>query len=940
MTRLPSFSDLRFSSKMLLLVGLLGLLAVVITAYALTSMRGVNQQYRSLIAHEGRGALTIAEASRHLDSASRLAYAVLTEPDEARMLASLGELRAIKSRYDSDLRKLQEVLPTKSATISGITTSSQSIFETAERIIAAAARWRGDQALQIIHGEFEPGLRTLRSDMDGLRDGAISQFNVLSDELSSRTAHTILVTALAVVAALVVVIWLSLYVAIAQMSRPLAQLTRTMERMSQRDYDDAIVLTGRRDEVGQMAKALSVFQRSMQREDRLAVEVAASEQARRLSEQLVDLISAIPGAVFQMHVAPDGQRRILFASERAAQLHGRTVAALQRADEPAGREFLHANAQDIQLAHTAFVSSVQTLSPLDFDTKTALNGKTWWFKTLATARRTADGGAMFNGVWLDVTEQKNQAQALTQAKNFAEKAAADKARFLATMSHEIRTPLNAILGMTQLAMHHETQASQRERIAMTLRAGQHLLNIVNNVLDLSKIEARKLEIARETFSTRQWLEELRDLFVGEAQAKGLDLRMHLAPGTPERVCGDRQRMSQVLINYLNNAIKFTQTGTITLSIDTQERDRQGAMLRGQVQDTGIGIAESQQEALFLAFEQGDSSITRGFGGTGLGLAISRHLAELMGGAAGVISAPGKGSTFWFTARVDAAESEPNAPRSTFGGALARVASAPNTAAPHFGSGTRVLLVDDNEINRAVARGMLELGGLVVDEAGDGVQALAQLEASADETYALVFMDMQMPTMDGLSATRALRKNPRFTHLPVIALTANASEDDIARTREAGMNSHLTKPLLEEALWRCVRAWLPPPRGEKEPAARCNVAVLHELRASLGDDRAFAMVAVFLADCEARLVRMQDFAQKNESSALAEHAHDLSGSAGCFGLERLGDSAHRLCARVSAGDTAGASQAFIDLWNYARVDLNALRRYCENHATRALRGEAV
>lgn len=931
MKRRFRFSDLHFASKILVLMGLMGLIAVLATAYALYNMQAVNQRYRSLIAHEAQGALTIAEAARHLDSASRLAYKVLTEPDELRMLASLRQLHATQSQYDAQLLLLEEVLPTKIEDIRSIAAQSQRLFESAAEVISAAARWRGDRALQIIHREFEPALGTIRANMDDLREGAISDFETAAAQSSEQTARTIVVTALAILGSLVLVIPLALHMAITQMSRPISKLTHTMERMSQRHYDDTIAFHDRDDEVGQMAKALQVFQRSMQREDRLTIEVAASAQARRLSEQLVDLISAIPGAVFQMQMAPDGLRRILFASEKAAQLHGRTTAELTQTEEPAGHEFLYASCPEVRKAHAAFVRSVNTLVPLNFDTQTTHDGKTRWLQTLATARRTPNGGALFNGVWLDVTEQKEHGQALTRAKNIAEKAAEDKARFLATMSHEIRTPLNAMLGMTQLALRYESEEPQRERIKKTLRAGRHLLSIVNDVLDISKIEAGKMALEAEAFAPREWLTDLEELFCPEAQAKGLNLQVHLAPTTPERVRGDPQRMSQIAINYLNNAIKFTQTGDITLLLDTVENSASGVFLRCQVTDTGMGIDERDQASLFTAFEQGDSSITRRFGGSGLGLFISRQLAELMGGAAGVSSTVGTGSTFWFTARVDVMPAHTPAPANAGTEVVDRPMHSPYRST-QFARGARVLLVDDNELNRAVAHGMLEVGGILVDEACDGTQAIAMLEAASEDTYALVLMDMQMPIMDGLTATTALRQNPRFAQLPIIALTANASDDDIARTRAAGMQDHLSKPLLEETLWCCMRRWVQLPKSPAPaPLVRVDVDRLVELHETLGPVRTNTLMVDFLQDCERRLARIEALtkhAHSLEWGALAQDAHDLSGSAGSFGLTQLGDLAYQLSTLAEQRDEAGARIAITAFLKHARMDLAALKVHNE------------
>lgn len=939
MTRWRRFSDWRFASKMLLLMGGLGLIAVSITSYALLSMRSASEQYRDLIAHEAQGALTIAEAASHLDSAGRLAYTVLTEPDEVRMLALLADLQGIKEQYDSQLAKLADVLPAKAGKIARIESESDKLFETAAKVITFASRWRGDTALQTIHREFEPSLRIVRSEMDAERDAALARFNLASEQLKHSAARTILITALAIVAALLLVIPLSVYVVTKQISRPISQLTRTMQRMSQRHYDDEITLGRRKDEVGQMANALQIFQRSMQREDRLSMEVAASAEARRLSEQLVDLTSAIPGAVFQMQMAPDGQRRILFASESAAQLHGRSIAALQHATEPAGHEFVTAAPQDVERAHAAFLHSARTLEPLDLDTEISHGNGLRWIKTLASVRRAANGEALFNGVWLDVTEQRKEAQALTLARNFAEKVADDKARFLATMSHEIRTPLNAMLGMTQLAVRHESDETQRQRIEKSLRAGMHLLNIVNDVLDISKIEAGKLVIDPEDFTAREWLEDLEDLLAGQAQDKGLALQWSISPNTPQRIRGDRQRMSQILINYASNAIKFTEAGSITISVDASAIDAPFVLLRCAVTDTGMGISEGDQGALFTAFAQADSSITRRFGGTGLGLAISRALAELMGGAAGLTSRPGEGSTFWFTARVAALpDAAGQVPRHRLGTPAVRVPLG-GVKRRH---GFRVLLVDDNELNRAVAHGMLEVAGITADEASDGAQALAMLDAAQDGYYALVLMDMQMPVMDGISAARALRQNARFAQLPVIALTANASEDDVARTREAGMNDHLSKPLLEGDLWRCLTRWLTldaPASHSATPAF--DATAVDALRDGLGAERANQLAATFLTDCAARLERLKAIAEAPQSvdwQALSREAHDLSGSAGSFGLTRLGDLAHHMRLCIDQRDDQAARRAIAELREHALSDLEILGNRLSNRAQTVARAE--
>lgn len=925
------FANLRFTGKILLLVGLMGVLAAAITGYTIANMRAINQQYRDLLAHEASAALVVGDAARHLGNASQLAYTVLTEQDEARMLQLLNVLNNIEEKYDSKLQRLQALLPARTADVDSLSIESRQVFDIVRRIIQSAARWRGDRALQIIHTEFEPALAVLRRDMDALRDSSIGQFKSASSELNRQTSKTIAVTLLAIVGALLVVLPLSIYIAITQMSRPISQLTRTMKRMSERHYGDAIPMTGRGDEIGKMANALQVFQKSMQREDQLAVEVAESAEMSRLSQQLIDLTSAIPGAVFQMQVSTDGWRRVMHVSEKAAQLHGQPLCKLQQLAGAAGHEFLYSSAADMQLAQDAFLNSVRTLELLNFDTAVVQAGQTRWIKTLATARRTVDGGALFNGVWLDVSEQTLQADALARAKDAAEQAATDKARFLATMSHEIRTPLNAILGMTQLALRHEAEGDQHQRLEKTLRAGQHLLKIVNDVLDISKIEAGKMEIEFETFSTREWVASVQDMVRLEDAEKDLALRWELSPDLPAWLLGSRHRMSQILINYLNNAIKFTSTGSITVRVDCVDEDALGLLLRCAVSDTGIGISAQDQTQLFKSFSQADTSLTRRFGGTGLGLAISHRLAQLMGGETGCDSAPAQGSEFWFTARVHRSVAPADADT------LLRGHEASDMLGVLAGRSHRVLLVDDNQLNRAVANGMLKMGGIVADEAHDGAAALAVLQAAADGTYAAVLMDMQMPVMDGISATRALRADKRFDNLVVIAWTANASEDDVARCRAAGMDDHLAKPLLEAPLWRCMRRWLGPGAAAalapsvqftaRPPTAEIDTNALDDLRAALGEEDVKRVLDKFLHDTQARLDRLRLVAQHPETmdwADLIHETHNLSGTVGSFGLVRMGALSHELHLAAAADNQSATIEKIALFLECSHVDLAMLR----------------
>jgi len=510
--------------------------------------------------------------------------------------------------------------------------------------------------------------------------------------------------------------------------------------------------------------------------------------------------------------------------------------------------------------------------------------------------------------WRDITGRKQLMESLAETKQAAEAANLAKGTFLANMSHEIRTPLNSILGMTQLLQMQELDGKIQRQIQTIAQAAHHLLSIVNDILDISKIEAGKLKLEMSDFRLREKIEWVVNLLASKADASNVELTFEIDPGLPDILRGDRIRIRQILLNLVGNALKFTERGKVTVRVLRMSPGDENFLIRFEVQDTGLGISPEDLPRLFNFFEQADNQSTRNFGGSGLGLAICKRLVEQMGGSIGVDSELGIGSTFWCVIPFSKGSQA----------SLRQVETLPMEGLAHslaqgYGD-ARVLLVEDNAMNQEIAIELLQNVGMAVDVASNGVEAINRVAA---QTYDLILMDIQMPKMDGLEATRIIRQMPDRVGIPILALTANAFAEDVDVFLKSGMNGHVAKPIIVKELYETMLYWLDgkmsPPKeiGSMAlpvipPSTKVQEDLMARLAAVPGLDTQMGLVS--LAGKQASYIRLlRKFAERqpvemaNLQQALVDGdwitakriAHTLKGLAGAMGAISLQANAQRL-----------------------------------------------
>ncbi|MBF0501811.1 MAG: response regulator [Candidatus Riflebacteria bacterium] len=713
-----------------------------------------------------------------------------------------------------------------------------------------------------------------------------------------------------------------------KVTQPLMDLAEAVVRFRNGEWQ-ARISNPSNDEVGQVAVVFNT----------LAEEVSRQRQdlEARVTERTTDLEQARKAALSLMQDA-DLQRRTVENALKDLAKSTQSINLLSRAVENTAATVVITNADGIiEYVNQAFCqvtgysreeaignnprilqSGIHNLEFYQNLWNTILSGKTWsgrlcnkkksgelMWESVKIAPVTGQDGRIshFVAVKEEITEMLATQVILEKAKLAAEAANIAKGQFLANMSHEIRTPMNAILGFSHLALKMDMPPKLFDYIAKINSAGNAVLGLINDILDLSKIEAGKLELEKVAFVFDNLMNNVASIVSEKAASKELSFHIQISSEIPQSLIGDQLRLAQILINLTTNAIKFTEKGEIELSIKLLEKTENRGKILFEVRDTGIGMNRQQQNRLFLPFSQADGSTTRKYGGTGLGLSICKHLVEMMEGRISVQSEPGRGSTFSFWVWFDLGPGENIQERTT----LVDHPSADELKLSL--EGAHVLLAEDNSINQEIAVELLQELGITVEVANDGRQAVDKIMNSR-RPYDFILMDIQMPEMDGIEATKLLRKNPRFDSIPIIAMTAHALTEEKNMFLEVGMNDHILKPIVPKEMSMTLKRWYhrsaQPQRSPPDKSLRFSQSDDFDIPAISGINMAAGLQRVrgkkrlylnllhrFVESQTETAARISEAIERGDFESSKRLAHTLRGVAGNLGAEEIHEIAQEL-----------------------------------------------
>lgn len=634
---------------------------------------------------------------------------------------------------------------------------------------------------------------------------------------------------------------------------------------------------------------------------RLRSEVA---MRRRAEQRLADVTDNLPAIVYQGRRERDGRLSLPYIAGDTEALFGLTAAEAM-ADESA--LIARIDERDRANVRQALESATRDFAPVDMEFRTRPGGMLRWVRSRALPYDAEDGVLLWSGYWIDVTEARAQADALALAKAAAERATAAKSEFLATMSHEIRTPMSGVLGMVEVLSHTSLDGEQRRIISVIEDSAQMLRQILDDLLDYSKIEAGALSLQPHPVALRALVGNVQQLLAPQAVAKGLELQIQIDDALAAMHLVDGMRLRQIAFNLLSNAIKFTRAGEVGIALEVLDGDADGAQqLRLTVRDTGIGISPEQRERLFAPFVQADAATSRQYGGTGLGMSICQRLVAMMHGTLTLHSVPGEGTRVevLLTVPVVPVDEQPSA-------AEEHTQAVPLPAALQQ---RRILIVEDHPTNQALMGWRMQQLGLPHVLAENGEQALALL---ARTRFDLVLTDCRMPVMDGYAMTRRIREQERDrggARLPVIALTASAMEGDLQRCREAGMDDLLAKPVALGALRQALLQWLPDGDGplagaEQAPGADDAPPDRAALVRRFGSEHVAGVLIESLCTASAEdLVKLQAALDAQAGPALVNVLHRLVGGLATLGADALALQARSLMERVDDEGVAAHAEA--------------------------------